>query len=240
MNLKKKLVVITVFAIAMGLLETAVVIYLRELYYPGGFDFPLNPIPGSTALTEILREAATLIMLISIGIIAGKTFSQGFAWFLYSFAVWDIFFYLFLKILIDWPSSFLTWDILFLIPTTWTGPVIAPVLVSLTMIVLALVILLNAEKGNNTRISRIEWWLLVAGSLVLIFGFIFDYSRYMMEHVSLGEMFQMNNTEVMKTAFSYIPVQFPWWIFILGEGIIISGIIRLGFRIRKGTGQGRV
>jgi hypothetical protein len=62
----KTLVVVTFFSIAMGLLESAVVVYLREIYFPDGFNFPLNPIHGKIFTIELLRELATLIMLISL------------------------------------------------------------------------------------------------------------------------------------------------------------------------------
>ena len=31
------------YAVAMGYLEAAVVVYLRAIYYPEGFSFPLKP-----------------------------------------------------------------------------------------------------------------------------------------------------------------------------------------------------
>ena len=135
------LFIITIFSIAMGFMESSVVVYLREILYPGGFDFPLAPINLHLAITELIREAATLIMLLTIGIIAGRTASERFAWFIFSFAIWDLFYYIFLKLLLGWPESLLTWDILFLIPITWVGPVISPVLVALTMILLAVIII---------------------------------------------------------------------------------------------------
>ena len=93
----KVLIWLTLFSIAMGFMETAIVVYLRELYYPKGFQFPLTVIPSNIALVEFLREAATLIMLIGIGIVAGKNKPQRFAFFIYCFAIWDIFYYVFLK-----------------------------------------------------------------------------------------------------------------------------------------------
>jgi hypothetical protein len=233
MPLRPKMITITIFAIAMGFLETAVVIYMRELLYPGGFKFPLAPIPVDLAITELLRELSTLIMLLTIAIIAGRTFSQRFAWFIYSFAIWDIFYYIFLKLLVDWPESFLTWDILFLIPTTWTGPVLTPVLVSCTMILLAMVILVYTERGLDTRIKTTEWSGLILGSLVLIFGFILDYSKHMLVHFTLIEMFQVKNPEVLQVAMRYIPLHFPWWIFIIGELIILWSIAMFWRRLRK-------
>jgi hypothetical protein len=224
MKLPRLLIVVTAFAIAMGYLESAVVVYLREILYPGGFDFPLSTMPVNLGLTELLRELATLVMLVSIGVLAGKRFSTGFAWFIYSFAIWDIFYYVFLWLLLGWPPSLMTWDILFLIPTTWTGPVLSPVLVSLSMILLALVILLKAERGQESRIPGKIWLGLILGSLILIFGFILDYSQHMLTHFSLFEMMQLKNPEVMEVATSYIPRQFPWGIFGAGQMVILSSI----------------
>src|SRR5436190_14320204 len=95
-QLKKTILLLSLFSIAMGFMESAVVIYLRELYYPDGFKFPLVPIPPHIALVEFLREAATLIMLVIIGGIAGKNPTQRFCFFLFCFAVWDLFYYIFL------------------------------------------------------------------------------------------------------------------------------------------------
>lgn len=209
----------------MGLLECVVVVYLREILYPGGFKFPLSPVPVDLAVTELLREVATLVMLVTVGALAARSFSTGFAWFIYTFAIWDIFYYVFLWLFLGWPESLMTWDVLFLIPTTWTGPVLSPVLVSLTMILLAMVILIRAEKGRDSRIPGRIWTGLILGSLILIFGFILDYSRHMLTHFSLFGMLQVKNPEVLRVATSYIPDRFPWWIFGLGEVVILTSIV---------------
>ena len=225
MKLRRLLIIITSFAIAMAFLEAAVVVYIREILYPGGFEFPLSLTPMHLALTELLREVATLVMLLSIGMLVARRFSTGFAWFIYSFAIWDIFYYAFLWLLLGWPQSLMTWDVLFLIPTTWTGPVLSPVLVSLTMILLAMVILFRAERGIESRIPGRIWGGLILGSLILIFAFIFDYSRYMLEHLSLPEMFRVKNPGLLELATSYVPYRFPWWIFGIGEGLILISIL---------------
>lgn len=224
MKLRQQIIILTTFAIAMGFLESAVVVYLREILYPDGFAFPLSPIPVRLAATELLRELATLVMLVTIGIIAAKRFSTGFAWFIYSFAIWDISYYVFLKLLLGWPESLMTWDVLFLIPTTWTGPVFSPILVSATMILLALAILVRADQGMDSRIPPKVWTGLILGSLILIFGFVFDYSQHMLTYFSLLEMLQVKNPEVLEVATSYIPDRFPWWIFGMGEVIILASI----------------
>ena len=230
MKLDRLLIIVTAFAIAMGFLESAVVIYMREMLYPGGFEFPLSPVPINLALTELFREVATLVMLLTIGILAARRFSTGFAWFIYSFAIWDIFYYVFLWLLLGWPQSLMTWDVLFLIPTTWTGPVLSPVLVSLTMILLAMVILIRAERGKESRIPGKIWAGLILGSLILIFGFVFDYSQHMLTHFSIFEMLQVKNPEVLELATSYVPHRFPWWIFGIGEALILASI---GYYLRK-------
>src|SRR5258707_7052052 len=117
MNWKPKtLWIVTIFSIAMAALESAVVVYLRALYYPDGFTVALRMIDPQILLIEIAREAATLIMLIGVACLAGKNFKDRFAYFLLSFGVWDIFYYAWLKAFINWPASIFDWDILFMIP----------------------------------------------------------------------------------------------------------------------------
>jgi len=224
-NLRSLVIWVTVFSIAMGFLETSVVVYLREIYYPEGFAFPLTPIDSHIAITEILREAATLIMLVSIGYFAGKSFASGFAWFIYSFAIWDIFYYIFLKLLLNWPESLMTDDVLFLIPVTWVGPVITPIIVSLSMILLAMLIVWYENKGVSVKINRAEWILLISGSVILILGFTWDYSKYILEQYRFGDIFTIPNKEALfDYASMYVPRNFNWVLFILGEGIILGGI----------------
>ncbi len=93
----------------MGMLEAIVVVYLRRIFYPSGFKFPLEIIPGSILQVEILRESCTLVMLVSISLIAGKNKLQSFAYFLFCFAVWDIVYYIGLKLILNWPASLFKW-----------------------------------------------------------------------------------------------------------------------------------
>lgn len=214
---------LTLFSIAMGFLETAVVVYLRAIYYPEGFDFPLVNLSNSIAITELGREAATIVMLVGIGIVAGKTPTQRFAWFLYCFAIWDIFYYVFLKLLLNWPESLMTWDILFLIPLPWVGPVICPVIISLTMILLTVVLVHFTEKNKNLKINGKEWALFTSGSLVVIFSFILD--CYKCIHLHKGE--------ILDAIAQYIPQRFDWWIFWLGETLILAAIFMFYIRCKN-------
>ncbi len=228
-----KTTIITLFAIAMGLLEAAVVIYLREILYPEGFAFPLRPIPPDILLTEILREAATIIMLVSIGYLLGKTLAEKFAWFIYCFAVWDIFYYVFLKALIGWPESLMTWDILFLIPVQWTGPVLAPLIISLSMIALACVIIWYS-KDRLIRISLRKWAGLITGAIILFLSFIWDYSSFMLRHFRLSEiLFSQDKDSIVSMSLTFIPEHFPWFIFLSGQILIIMVTILIWRRIYR-------
>lgn len=229
MNMKKHkiLIWITLFAISMGVFEGAVVVYLRELYYPAGFSFPLTPIDSHIAITELVREFASLIMLLSVGIIAGKNLSQRFAWFIYSFAVWDIIYYVFLWLILAWPESLLTWDVLFLLPVIWTGPVIAPILLSLLMILLAMAIYhFNLKSNFKVRILRKEWLILILGSFIVFLSFIWDYCRFLFNNISLSELQNKSlNDKLFDLSVKYIPVSFNWILFFAGFFIISFGII---------------
>jgi hypothetical protein len=215
---KHTLIWITVFAITMGIFEGSVVVYLRALYYPNGFEFPLQVMDNQIVITELLREFASLFMLLSVGILAGKTISQRFGWFLYSFAVWDIIYYVFLYLILGWPESLLTWDILFLLPVTWTGPVITPILISCLMILLGL--LLNQF---DIKIRKKEWFILICGSLVVFISFIWDYCRFLIKNINQDISGNFSD-KIVELSTQYIPDSFPWFIFIIGFIIISSGI----------------
>ncbi|SEH06511.1 hypothetical protein [Candidatus Venteria ishoeyi] len=219
---------LTLFAVAMAFLEGAVVVYLRELYYPEGFQFPLRAIEKNIVIVEILREAATMIMLLSVAILAGKKGIESFAWFIYSFAIWDIFYYVFLYFLVDWPQSLLEWDILFLIPVTWVGPVIAPVINSIMMIGLAMTLLYFSNKSRSTIVGWLAWLLLIVGSIVVIASYILDYVNYMQEWFSLSEIFfPKNSTLLLEKASQYIPQKFNWFIYGLGVFMHLMAIISI-------------
>lgn len=156
-----QILLVTLFAIAMGYVEAAVVVYLRALYYPDGFPVPVklgtlpirftripefeNRMPQSMLRTEIGREVATILMLASLALLAGHTPMQMLGVFLLAFGVWDIFYYVFLKVLIRWPESLKTLDVLFLIPVPWIGPVWLPVSVSTMMIVAGVALVLTGR-----------------------------------------------------------------------------------------------
>ncbi len=212
-----KIIWVILFAIAMAYLESAVVVYIRALYYPEGFAFPMKLIGDQIMVTEFFREAATMVMLIGIAVIAGRSAIERFAYFIFSFGIWDIFYYVFLYALLGWPQSLTTWDVLFFIPVTWIGPVIGPVINSLTMIILALVILYYKNKNQKVKTGRFVWPLLILGSLVVIVSYTMDYVGFMSDKYSFLQQMGIGDTQgILEYATSYIPLTFNWWVFLCG------------------------
>jgi hypothetical protein len=231
---------LTVFAVAMGFMESSVVIYLRSIYYPEGFAFPLKLIDPHIAFTEIIREVGTILMLISVAIFTGRNRTEKLGNFIYTFAVWDIFYYIFLKIILDWPASLFTWDVLFLIPTTWVGPVLAPIILSLVMIVFSISISIASNKYPKPEITKLNWTLLIVGSLIIIISFTLDYSLFLFKEFSVRELFSGDmNLELIEYATRYTPRRFFWLVYIFGTFSILVAIFRYSWqyhfkRINKG------
>jgi len=162
---------LTAFAAAMGVLEAAVVVYLRELYYPGGFRFPIERMPERVALVEIAREAATVVMLLSVAALARRRGLDGFFVFAYLFGVWDLVYYAGLRGVLGWPESLGAWDILFLIPVPWLSPVIYPVVVSLLLVAGYVAHEITEARGRSIAPSRLGWLISVLGALGIVTAF---------------------------------------------------------------------
>lgn len=152
------------FSIAFGYIEAAVVVYLRAIFHPDGFTFPLtvfedalNETDRRLLFTEIAREAATIVLIVTAARLFRRARQQTTAYFFIIFAVWDLFYYFWLKVILNWPASIMDWDILFMIPVVWAAPVLAPVLVSLAMLAFAVVILYRSTYKNPVRVTPLDW-----------------------------------------------------------------------------------
>ena len=172
----KRFCIVVIFGIAFAYIEAAVVVYLRTIFNPEGFIFPLTefgigPLWKQLLLTEIGREAATLVLILTSAWLFGRNLQQRFAYFLIIFAVWDIFYYIWLKVLINWPGSIMDWDILFLIPIAWASPVLAPILISLTLLLFAVIILYSDCCANPIKVTLTEWFAFVIAGLVVVVSF---------------------------------------------------------------------
>ncbi|UCF81198.1 MAG: hypothetical protein JSV08_01895 [Acidobacteriota bacterium] len=202
--MRKRILWLTLFGVTMGYFEAAVVVYLRALYYPDGFQFPLVLISGTVALVELGREFVSLLMLLSVAWIAGRSAWERFAHFCFLFGVWDIFYYVFLKATLDWPPSLGTWDVLFLLPTVWTGPVWAPIVVSLSLIGGALFMDWLVEKRYAFSFPKWLWAVEIAAGLLVILSFTKD------------------APEVIRGG---VPENFAAGLFWAGEGLGIFGFL---------------
>ena len=172
----RRFIIAVVFGIAFGYIEAAVVVYLRAIFYPDGFAFPLydfvtDPIWQPYLLVEIGRETATIVLILTACYLFGRNAHQRAAYFLIIFAVWDIFYYVWLKLLLDWPASIMEWDILFLMPTAWASPVLYPVLVSIAMLVFAVIILYRDTAGKPIKVAMADWIILAVGAVIVVISF---------------------------------------------------------------------
>lgn len=214
---RKLLIWLSLFSLAFGYIEASVVVYLRELYYPDGFHFPLTSISAKLVWTEIIREGATLLLLLSIAFIAARTALRRFAVFAFAFGGWDLIYYLTLKLHLGWPVSLLDWDVLFLIPLPWIGPVLAPILVSCALIAAAMIIL-TLSPDQLSPFRPVDWIVEIIAGLIVIISFLWNFPV-------LGE----------ETA----PEVYPWWMFAVGYA---TGIGWFGWRMlhhRKTTTAAR-
>jgi hypothetical protein len=214
----------TIYAMAMAHVETMIVVYLRRLYYPQGFTFPLVMIDIPTVLFELQREAATIVMLITVGIAAGRTKVGKLAHFLLAFGVWDIFYYVWLKVILDWPESVLTWDVLFLIPMPWIGPVLAPVTIALTMIGMGLVMLHLESRGPVLPASRLVWIAQWLAAVMGILSFTIDVFPLLPEQ---GKLLAQ-----------WTPTVYRWWMLILAQGLAIGTFAGWAWQAYKASSAG--
>jgi len=207
----------TAYAVAMAYVESAIVVYLRRLYYPKGFDFPLVIIDIPTLLIEVGRETATIVMLATVGMAAGRTRVGKCAYFLYLFGVWDIFYYVWLKVFLDWPASLFTWDVLFLIPVPWVGPVLAPVTVALTMIGMALVLLYLEQRGPVLPAGKTVWLAQMVASLIIIDSFTMDVVPRLPDNGALLAQ--------------WMPISYRWWMLLVGQALAIGTFSSWAWRV---------
>ncbi len=168
---------LAVWAAAFGFAEGAVVVYLRALYYPGGFEFPLVAFDEHLLDVEIAREAATMLMLLGAACASARDRMRRFGAFAFTFGIWDLAYYAMLKLTLDWPAGgvldvLLAWDILFLIPSVWVGPVLAPCLVSVALIGAGALIFCEPEGRDWSFLRPTDWALMVIAGLVIITSFL--------------------------------------------------------------------
>ena len=158
---------------------------------------------------EMMRELMTLILILAVAGLTFRTFLKRLAAYMIIFGIWDIFYYIFLKIYLDWPESFFTWDILFLIPLPWVGPVMAPLLVSLSLIYAGIVILMDINRGYYFHFDKGFWIMEIIAGIIIIIPFM------------ISGIVVINQT---------IPESFTWIIFLAG---LLFGLVVFHYYLVK-------
>lgn len=225
--MSKKVFWLTIFALSFGFVECSVVVYLRKIYY--GAEqclFPLKTFEPHIFGVELFREAATLLMLFAVAATAFQKSILRFAGFIWGFAVWDLGYYLFLKLSINWPASIFDWDILFLIPTVWASPVLAPVICSVTMLFLAGIIFFYSAKNYSVTLSRLQLWLLISGSLLILISFVQDYAML---------TYSTPVAQLQNAVAHFVPQKFNWLLFCVGEAVILFAVWDLSNRLKRNS-----
>ncbi len=209
--MKQRLGWLALYAVTMAYLESAVVVYLRAIYYPNGFEFPLVAMPSGMIAIEIGREAATILMLLATAALAGRDRWERFLAFNIAFGIWDVFYYVWLWVFLRWPPSLLTWDLLFLIPVPWLGPVLAPLIISTALITVSLWLWRLNERGRHVRFSAGHWAFAIAGGCFVLLSFMIDFQSA----VDLR-----------------MPAPFRWDLFLVGVAMALVAVAR-GVRASK-------
>ena len=214
--------IVMTFAIAMAYLEAATVFYIRALV-DRIEPYQANPLPMYEALgtVELWREAATLVMLASLGMLAGRTWRRRAGYAALAFGAWDIFYYVFLRLISGWPTTLLDWDILFLLPLPWWGPVLAPVSIALVMILWGT---LATQSSDDATGARWPWALGSVGIVLALASFMIDAWRAL--------------PDGRDAVLQVLPTTFNWPLFgaallLMATPLVYTGWSTFAFRLRQ-------
>lgn len=220
MSERKRWLIVVIFAAAMAWMESATVIYLRTLV--GRIEpYQARPLPISVGLgeTELVREAATLLMLLTVGWLAGRSWRSRLGYSMIAFGVWDILYYVFLAIIGGWPRSIMDWDVLFLIPLPWWGPVLAPTLIAAMMILGGTLVSQYDEPDRPMWPGRRAWLLNIAGVLLALVVFMSDAIQAIPGGVDAVR--------------DVLPVSFNWPLFVVALILMAAPIVEVARQIGK-------
>jgi hypothetical protein len=211
---------VVVFAIGMAWVEAACVYYLRVMV-DRLEPYQANPLPmnGILEQVELVREAATLVMLFTVGMLAGKTGRTRLAYTAIAFGVWDISYYLFLRMICDWPKSLFDWDVLFLLPLPWWGPVLAPVCIALLMIVWGTLVSQRGVRSPARSVASTVWWRVNwLGVGLALYVFMADSLRTVHEG--------------MDATRTVLPTAFNWPVFVVALALMAVPVAHVAWRMR--------
>ena len=210
----RRMLWLALFALAMAQVEASLVIHLRTIYYSATplqlFPLPLSLITHRDLAIELVRELATVVMILSVALLATKGMTRVFAAFVFVFGLWDLFYYLWLKILIGWPVSWTEWDILYLLPWPWLGPWLTPALIAVLFVVWGGWVLASSRELRFTRGVVV---LFVVGVGLALVAFLLPAAIVLRE----GEA----------ALRGYQPHGFCWLLYIPGVLLMAAGLWRV-------------
>ena len=209
-----------ILALAFGWIEASVVVYLREIYLREAslqgaasytsFQLSLVSLPGHLVAVEMVREACTLLVLGATAWLTGRRYADRVGAFLLTFGIWDLTYYLDLRLVLGWPDSLSTWDILFLIPLPWVAPVWAPATIAVVFVVTGSYLFWTSERQ---RVYRPADLAILAASVVLTIAAFLTEWRAVADH--------------------RVPEQFPVWLYWAGVVVGTAWFVRVERRAAK-------
>ncbi|MFN0069143.1 MAG: ferritin-like domain-containing protein [Limisphaerales bacterium] len=210
---------VILYALAMAWVEAAVVFYLRTMLDRIVPHQP-NPLPVGPgfATAELVREASTLVMLAAVGWLAGRTWRSRTAYALLAFGVWDIGYYVWLVPLTGWPRSLADWDLLFLIPLPWWGPVWAPTAIAALMVAFGVVVTRAEAAGRDVWPGRRAWLAAAAGAGVALHVFMADALRVVADGGRFDALREV------------LPARFQWPLFTVALGLLATPVAQVAWQ----------
>jgi hypothetical protein len=217
---RRRWLLVVVFAVGMAWVEAASVYYLRAMV-DRIEPYQANPLPirGILGQVELVREVATLVMLLTIGMLAGRTWHKRLAYSAIAFGVWDILYYVFLRVICGWPTSLFDWDILFLLPLPWWGPVLAPVSIALLMIVWGTLASQFSERTPPTSLTWTLWGVSGIGIALALYVFMVDSLRTVHQGLDVVRL--------------VLPTSFDWSVFCVALALMATPVVQMGWRMRS-------
>jgi len=211
--------IVFVFAVAFAWVESATVHYLRVLVDRVD-PYQANPLPmwGALSRIELGRELATMVVLAAVGWLAGPTKAARVGYAAVAFGVWDIFYYVFLHVFDGWPRSLLDWDVLFLIPLPWWGPVLAPVSIAVLLIAGGTLASRPTASTAGTSLARLSWLLAGLGIALVLYVFMADALRAISQGQDVTQM---------------LPQTFNWPVFWLGFALMAAPVALMARRMLR-------
>jgi len=221
MRERNRWLVVVLFAVAMAWMESATVAYLRTLV---GRVVPYQPTPlprhDVFGATELIRELATMVMLAAVGWLAGRNWRSRLSYALIAFGVWDICYYIFLAVITGWPKSLFDWDVLFLIPLPWWGPVLSPMLIAAMMVLGGTLVTQCGPAECRYWPSR---WALISNAI----GIALALAVFMADAIrAVG-----GGEDALR---HLLPVSFNWPLFVVALALMSAVLVDIGRQMRAG------